>query len=116
MTAPNAGLVPCASPWEVPPGFDTYELTQTFEGPSNFSDGHVEYGPVTYHWGVQHIYDDGNLRIVVRGGSRDYYSDAGYYMSIESLAGEPGQQFSNVHAALAAARAEVISSRKGMSA
>lgn len=101
-------LTPCTSSWEVPAGFTTYELTQTLEGPINFADGHVEYGPRVYHWGIQHIYDDGSLRIVVRPGDRDTYSASGYYMSIDSLAGQPGQPFPNVHAALAAAHVEVL--------
>lgn len=102
-------LTPAESPWEVPFGFLTYELTQTFEGPILGSDGQVvEYGPRAYHWGVQHIYDDGTVRIVVRPGDRDMYSASGYFMSIESLAGKPGQQFGNVHAALMAASHELL--------
>lgn len=102
-------LTPAESPWEVPFGFSTYELTQVFEGPFFGGDGQaVEHGPRVYHWGVQHIYDDGTVRIVVRPGDRDTYSASGYYMCIESLAGTPGQQFSNVHAALAAARDELV--------
>lgn len=102
-------LTPAESPWEVPFGFSTYELTQVFEGPILGNAGQVvEHGPRVYHWGVQHIYDDGTVRIVVRPGSRDNYSSGGYYMSIESLAGSPGQQFSNVYAALAAARDELL--------
>lgn len=106
MTITSA-LTPCKPSWEVPQGFATYDLTRIIEGPIQFGDGHVEYGPREYHYGVQHIYDDGDLRIVVRPGNREYYSAAGYYMEIENLAGRPGRQFSNVHAALAAAR-EVV--------
>lgn len=95
-------------PWSVPFGFTTSELIQTLEGPIIGGDGQtVEDGPLIYHWGIQHIYDDGAVRIVVRPGDRETYSATGYYMSIESLAGEPGQHFSNVHAALAAAAAEL---------
>lgn len=102
-------LKPAESPWEVPFGFSTYELTQAFEGPVFGGDGQVvEYGPRVYHWGVQHIYDDGTVRVAVRPGDRDTYSASGYYMSIESLAGAPGKQFSNVHAALKAASDELL--------
>lgn len=102
------GAMPQKSPWSVPLGFSTYELTQTLPGPILGGDGQpVDYGPRVYHWGIQHIYDDGTVRIVVRPGDRDTYAAAGYYMSIESLAGEPGQRFSNVHAALAAAATEL---------
>ena len=101
-------LTPQESPWGVPFGFSTYELTQTLEGPILGGEGQpVEYGPRAYHWGLQHIYDDGAVRIVVRPGDRETYSAAGYYMSIETMAGEPGQQFGNVHAALAAAATEL---------
>lgn len=104
----TAQLTPQQSPWSVPFGFSTYELTQTLHGPILGGDGQpVEYSPRVYHWGIQHIYDDGTVRIVVRPGDRETYSAPGYYMSIESLAGEPGQQFSNVHAALAAAATEL---------
>lgn len=101
-------LTPQKSPWNVPCGFSTYELTQTLQGPILGGDGQpVDYGPRVYHWGLQHIYDDGTVRIAIRPGNRETYSAAGYYMSIESLAGKPGQQFSDVHAALAAAAAEL---------
>lgn len=81
-------LTTAESPWEVPFGFSTYELTQDIRGPIFGSDGQ----------GVE----------VVRPGDRDIYSASGYYMSIESLAGTPGQQFSNVHAALKAASDELF--------
>lgn len=99
---------PQKPPWSVPFGFSTHELTQTLHGPILGGDGQpVEYGPRVYHWGIQHIYDDGTIRIVVRPGNRERFSAAGYYMSIESQAGQPGQQFGNVHAALAAAASEL---------
>lgn len=102
-------LTPVESPWEVPFGFCTYELTQTCAGPIFGGGGQVVgYGPHVYHWGVQHIYDDGTVRIVVRPGDRDTYSASGYYMSIESMAGTPGKQFSNVYAALTAASDELL--------
>lgn len=101
-------LTPHDCPWSVPFGFSTYELTQTLEGPILCNDGQqVDHGPRTYRWGIQHIYDDGTVRIVVRPGDRETYSAAGYYMSIETLAGGPGQHFSNVHAALSAAATEL---------
>lgn len=52
---------------------------------------------------MQHIYDDGSNRIVVRRGDRETYSATGYYMEIETLAGKPGQQFGDIHTALSTA-------------
>lgn len=101
-------LTPCQASWSVPFGFATYELTQTVDGPIIAGDGQIDHGPRTYNWGIQHVYDDGTLRIVVRPGDRETYSASGYYMAIETLAGQPGRQFSNVHAALAAARDELL--------
>lgn len=100
-------LAPCSPSWEVPFGFATYEATETIEGPIRYRDGHVEYGRRDYHYGVQHIYDDGSLRIVVRPGSRESYGAPSWCMTIESLAGQPGQQFQTVEGALAAARGEL---------
>ena len=100
-------LVPCNSPWWVPDGFSTYELNQIVDGPIQSAAGVIDYGPRVYHWGIQHVYDDGDLRIVVRPGNRDSYVSGGYHMMIESMAGQPGQHFPNVESALAAARAEV---------
>jgi hypothetical protein len=101
-------LTSCKSPWEVPEGFASYEFTQEFHGVIGYKKGQPIYGDAVYHWGVQHIYDDGELRIVVRPGNRERYSCGGYYMEIESLAGKPGQQFPNVESALAAAHDELI--------
>jgi len=102
-------LTPAQSPWEVPFGMSTCELTQTVEGPIFGGDGRVvEFGPRIHLRGVQHIYDDGTVRVVVRPGDRDTYRASGYYMSVESLAGTPAQQFSNVHAALTAASEELL--------
>jgi hypothetical protein len=79
------------------------------DGPICVKDGRYECGPRTYYWGRQHIYDD-MLRIVVGPGVRETYSAPGYCVEIEieTLTGWPGQQFSNVHAVLSAARAEVL--------
>lgn len=92
--------------WYVPPGFETFDVVQHFDGPIQCEGGRVEFGPREYRWGVAHVYDDGELRIEVTPGSREGYSGGGYYLQIPTLAGTPGQQFSNVHAALEAARAE----------
>jgi hypothetical protein len=54
---------------ERPPfGFATYELTQTVDGPIITGDGQIDHGPRAFHWGIQHVYDDGTLRI--RGQAR----------------------------------------------
>lgn len=92
--------------WYVPPGFETFDLVQVFDGPIICEGGRIEFGPREYHWGVAHVYDNAGLRIVVRPGNRDRYSAGSYIMLIESMVGEPSQQFSNVSAALIAARDE----------
>lgn len=102
--APRLQPLPDGSPWNVPFGFSTCELSQTMDGPILGGDGQpIEYGPRIHSWGIQHVYDDGAVRIVVRPGDRETYSASGYYMSFDNMAGEPGQHFGNVHAALAAA-------------
>jgi hypothetical protein len=101
-------MTPDTASLYVPEGFVTSNLTTTLDGPIYVKDGRYGYGPRTYYWGLQHIYDDGTLRIVVRPGNHETYSAPGYYMEIQPLAGRPGQQFSNVHAALSAARDEVL--------
>lgn len=84
--------------WEVPPGFETFDVVQ-----------HV--GEAAHRHGVAHVYDDGVDAVIVRPGNRDHYGTGGYYMSIESMTGKPGQHFDNVHAALSAARAWVLERR-----
>jgi hypothetical protein len=82
--------------WEVPEGFETFDIVQVV-------------GDLEYHFGAAHVYDDGKTRVVVRPGNREWYGPGrGFYMEIETLIGNPGQQFSNVHAALRAGRDAVI--------
>lgn len=93
------------SSWYVPDGFETYALSQTFEGPIICEGGRIEYGPRKYRYGVAHVYDRDGLRIVVRTGNAENLRTQGWYMEVEtSPIGAYGQRFSNVHAALTEAR------------
>lgn len=101
---PRPQPLPDGSPWNVPFGFSTCELSQTMDGPILGGDGQpVEYGPRIHSWSIQRVYGDGAVRVVVRPGNRGTYSAPGHYMSFGNMAGEPGQHFGNAHAALAAA-------------
>lgn len=95
----DANLVPREQPfssWYVPPGFDTFDIVQ----------------PSGHRWGPAHVFDDGELTIIVRGGDRERYSAGGYYMSIESDPSKPGQHFLNVDSALAEARRIVLEHKR----
>lgn len=88
----------------VPEGFVTSELVQHLDGPFHHGDGRIEQGSLTLRWGLQHIYDDGHLRVVVRRGDRDNYdSTRGCYLDIQTMAGRPGQRFDDIGEALSAA-------------
>jgi len=96
--------------WEVPAGFSTFGVVQKFDGPLIGTGGKVVYRSREYHWGVGHIAslpDGGTL--TVAPGDLNTYSAPGYFLAAYDTAGRWlwGQNFSNVHAALSAGRAEL---------
>lgn len=96
----------------VPEGFMATELVQQLDGPIHHEDGRIEQDSRTLRWGLQHVYDDGELRIAVRRGDRETYSASGFYMDIQTVAGRPGQTFTDIGAALAAAWNLVLENRR----
>lgn len=96
---------------ELPEGFVTTEIIETFTGmiQRRGPDGNytAEYGTITTNYGFQHTYDDGELRITVTPGDRETYTGPGWYVSIESMLGKPGRQLPDEASALAHAANEV---------
>jgi hypothetical protein len=92
----------------------TFEVVQTFPGPAALTNGQIVYGSCEYHRGVGHTatLPDGG-RLTITPGGRDTYGTAGYFLATFDARGarRGGQQFSNVHAALAKARTELRNTR-----
>lgn len=93
----------------VPSGFVTSELIQQLDGPIHHGDGRIEQGPKVLTWGLQHVYDDRELMVVVRHGDRETYSATGSYMETQNTAGWAGHRFDDIGTALVAARDVVLS-------
>lgn len=97
--------------WDVPAGFETFEVVQTLDGPLLNGAGEVAAsGPAEYHYGVGHRTQlpDGSW-LIVRPGNSDHYAAPGYFLAAYSAAGAWlwGHQFEVVEAALAAAGTEL---------
>lgn len=96
----------------VPPGFTTFRVVQTLEGPIlNGAGKVVTYGPAEYHYGVGHRAElpDGGW-LIVRPGDLGTYTAPGYFLAAYAADGRWlwGQNLPNVESALSEARTELL--------
>ena len=62
---------------------------------------HIVAADEVRDFGTQHVYENGDVRAIVRPGDRESYIAGGFWFEIETLAGNPGQVFDNEADALA---------------